>query len=45
MDEYGFDDKVVFRPRCWYCNKLLAELLTPPWRVVCPRCKSINPES
>jgi len=45
MDEYGFGSKVVERPRCWRCNKLLAELLSSPWRVVCPRCHAVNQES
>jgi phage FluMu protein Com len=29
-------------PRCWRCGKLLAELLTRPWRIRCPRCRALN---
>ncbi len=29
-------------PRCRDCNKLLAEKVTRPWRIVCGRCKSVN---
>lgn len=28
--------------RCLNCGKLLAELLTPPFRITCPRCKTLN---
>lgn len=28
--------------RCWRCNRLLAELLTRPWRIKCSRCKAPN---
>ena len=31
--------------RCTNCNKLLAEVATPPYRMVCPRCKSVVHES
>jgi HK97 family phage portal protein len=27
--------------RCPNCNKLLAEHLTPPYKMVCPRCKTV----
>ena len=27
------------RPRCRHCNKLLAEKVTRPWRIRCPRCR------
>lgn len=29
-------------PRCRSCRKKLAEILTRPWRVVCPRCGEVN---
>lgn len=29
-------------PRCRGCGKLLAEELTWPWRIRCPRCKAVN---
>jgi phage FluMu protein Com len=28
--------------RCWRCGKLLFELATRPWRLICPRCKARN---
>lgn len=28
--------------RCGSCGKLLAELLTSPWRIRCSRCKADN---
>jgi hypothetical protein len=28
--------------RCAACGKLLAELLTSPWMIRCPRCKADN---
>lgn len=35
------------RPRCanTQCNKLLAELVTAPWRIRCRHCKLLNGES
>lgn len=29
-------------PRCWNCKKLLGTMLTRPWSMVCPRCKTLN---
>ena len=29
-------------PRCWRCDKLLAEELTRPWRIECQRCNAMN---
>lgn len=29
-------------PRCWRCRRKLAELVSRPWRCVCPRCKAVN---
>jgi len=31
--------------RCGNCNKQLAQHLTPPYRMVCPRCKTVAEES
>ena len=30
------------RPRCSNCRKLLAEMVTRPWVLRCPRCKHVN---
>ena len=30
------------RPRCWRCDKLLAEEVTRPWVIACVRCKATN---
>ena len=29
-------------PRCTKCNKCLAVVLTRPWTIACPRCKTAN---
>jgi phage FluMu protein Com len=29
-------------PRCWRCDKKLAELVSRPWIIVCVRCKARN---
>lgn len=42
MDAYGEGTQVDENPRCWRCNKLLAESLTRPWSITCPRCKAKN---
>ena len=34
----------VERLRCSYCQKLLAELVTGPFRLVCGRCHTVNTE-
>jgi len=28
--------------RCGGCNKMLAEMVSRPWRIRCPRCKETN---
>lgn len=28
--------------RCWRCNKLLANKVTPPYDIKCERCKATN---
>jgi phage FluMu protein Com len=28
--------------RCWRCNRKLAEIVSSPWRIKCPRCKASN---
>ena len=30
------------RVRCGECGKLLAEMVTAPWLLRCPRCKQLN---
>ena len=35
-------DKADTQPRCWRCNKLLAEMVTRPWTIKCMRCKVEN---
>ena len=29
-------------PRCWRCDRKLAESLTRPWSITCSRCKAKN---
>lgn len=29
-------------PRCWRCNRKLAEWVSRPWRIRCSRCKADN---
>ena len=31
-----------FKVRCGNCTKLLAEVITQPWRITCYRCKATN---
>ena len=28
--------------QCWRCGRLLAEFVSRPWRIRCPRCKAVN---
>lgn len=39
---YGESPTTDERPRCWRCDKLLAESLTRPWSISCNRCKAKN---
>lgn len=43
-DLYGRGVEVVSdkNPRCWHCARQFAILLTRPWIVRCPKCKSMN---
>jgi phage FluMu protein Com len=34
--------KVDQQPKCWRCNRLLAEFVARPWKFICPRCKATN---
>lgn len=34
--------RVAGEVRCSSCHKLLAETLTPPYRMTCPRCKTVS---
>jgi phage FluMu protein Com len=44
MDAYGQGERTAERPRCWRCNKLLAEVVSAPWQITCGRCKALNKE-
>jgi len=43
-DPYGDDVEAKWPAelRCSDCGKLLAELITPPFRIMCPRCRKVN---
>ena len=46
-DAYGEDRAVVvrqtlFHVRCTSCQKLLAEMVSTPYKLKCPRCKVVN---
>lgn len=41
-DPYGRGARTEEKPRCWRCNRLLAELVTAPWKIICSRCKAVN---
>lgn len=28
--------------KCWRCERLLAEVVSRPWRIKCGRCKAVN---
>ena len=30
------------RPRCWRCNRVLAEKASRPWEIKCGKCKARN---
>lgn len=30
------------KPRCWHCRQKLAEHLTRPWALRCPKCRASN---
>lgn len=34
--------ETLFRVRCNGCEKLLAEMVSTPYRLRCPRCKQLN---
>ena len=38
----GGESEPELQVRCWRCGRLIAELLTKPWRIKCSRCKAIN---
>lgn len=41
-DPYGRAAVTDLTPRCWRCNRLLAEAVTRPWLIRCGRCKATN---
>lgn len=45
VDAYGEKAGTDEKPRCWRCNRLLAEMLTRPWLITCTRCKAKNQHS
>ena len=42
VDVYGVASQSVEELRCHRCNRLLAELVTPPYRLRCRGCKAVN---
>jgi len=42
ISAYGKTVQTDTSPRCWRCSKLLAEHVSRPWSIVCPRCKGRN---
>jgi hypothetical protein len=42
VDPYGRKSLEDEKPRCWRCNRLLAESVSRPWVIVCTRCKARN---
>lgn len=44
MTAYGIPvgPVTVEKPRCWKCNRLLAEKVTAPWVIRCTRCRATN---
>jgi phage FluMu protein Com len=41
-DPYGRGAVSDADVRCWRCDKLLAELVSRPWRIRCRFCKAVN---
>ncbi len=41
-DVFGGGPTADELPRCWRCGRLMAEMVTRPWRIKCGRCKAIN---
>lgn len=41
-DPYGRGAVTENDVRCWRCDKLLAEMVSRPWRIRCRACKAIN---
>ena len=47
VDAYAEGDRplvreTLFHVRCVACDKLLAEMVSTPYRLRCPRCKYLN---
>ena len=30
------------KPKCWRCGRILAWVVTRPWRLSCNKCKAVN---
>lgn len=41
-DGFGRGTITTDFPRCWRCNRLLAEKVSEPWAIKCSRCKAAN---
>jgi phage FluMu protein Com len=42
MTLHSTSTKTDIRPKCWRCERVLAELASRPWRFMCSKCKAIN---
>lgn len=43
LTQTGERDVIVDeQPRCWRCDKKLAESVARPWKIRCRRCQAMN---
>jgi phage FluMu protein Com len=45
MPQYDASRGTVRELRCWRCNRKLAEMVSSPWLIKCPRCKAANQQA